>query len=430
MCRKGRRVGRIVAVCVLVGSTLFTSAHAQSAGGAVVVDVEYVAESGLPTINRITASPQGVAKARRAYRAAGMKTAVDPSGRCLAVTRSPHVTEARLRAEDASNYMLAAGIVERLTIRQLSSRRKGFLRPELLSKAQWEAVCRIAHRYGFTNEQGQSVEPGSHLRLGIWTTWVVHLGVHKRGQTICFRTKSGFRPPTTHVVSAPPLRGSVLWYSWPHSAATWGNEEVSVEAGTYTLSDLSAKLSAGGKHQIAVEQAASGRRVAVVAEGIPLRRLLWAIEVATGLRTTATQDSGRLSILMASDGLLRPRADSSLLRAVPGFGYYLLPDSKATRKLRSDLSGGSAAQDGDWIGWSLSDLPLLYQNLIKEEWPPAYKSWIRQECGSVFESLSREVPPLHPDSVWVLWTKAVLVSVELQQQSGGGGGVELPLLRL
>ncbi len=57
-------------------------------------------------------------------------------------------------------------------------------------------------------------------------------------------------------------------------------------------------------------------------------------------------------------------------------------------------------------------------------------SWIRQECGSVFESLSREVPPLHPDSVWVLWTKAVLVSVELQQQSGGGGGVELPLLRL
>ena len=76
-----------------------------------------------------------------------------------------------------------------------------------------------------------------------------------------------------------------------------------------------------------------------------------------------------------------------------------------------------AAEQGsepDALGWHLCDLPLLYRNVVEEEW----------ERTVELESETRP-PSLDPNRTDVLWTKGILVSVMLQQEDGSGGGVEI-----
>jgi len=404
--------------CVLLEKQVSSSASAGSVGTAVVINMQRAPKISLPSVSNLNTNLGSIAQA---YRAAGLKVATDPTGRCLAVTDTAHITDSELLTGNLQDGALAAGIVQRVTKKQVTHRNKGFLRLEELSDVQRAAALRIAQRHGLANTQGQPVDAGARLVVGIWPSWIAHIASHKSGVTICRKLDAGFRPPSPVLITVPPLTGSVIWYSWPYSTAEWGEQTVSIDAGTYALGDLLDKLSAAGGLKIRTHSDMVNRRVAVLAVNVPVRALLWTIEVACGVQVWRPSSS---AVVMVSDFLQGPKMRSNVLRAQPGLGYFVCGNSEASRELLSSLYEGRDV--ANWIGWSFSDLPLLYHNIIKEQWPRAYKTWAEEECGRVLDASMRgPAPPLDP-STWVLWTKALSVCVE-SQHSDGGGGVEILL---
>jgi hypothetical protein len=105
-----------------------------------------------------------------------------------------------------------------------------------------------------------------------------------------------------------------------------------------------------------------------------------------------------------------PLAESVLLQSWP----YPAPSTGLTSALRSLEMAAEQGSEPDALGWHLCDLPLLYRNVVEEEW----------ERTVELESETRP-PSLDPNRTDVLWTKGILVSVMLQQEDGSGGGVEI-----
>lgn len=411
--RKVRYIVVALAICVLAGASAGPGAWAAPAEAAVVVDLERVPDAQLPGLDDLQ---EDVGRIVERFRAAGLRVVTDPTGRCLAVTRRTQISDDDLLAGDAANSVLAAGILERTTSAQLAARQKGYVRAEALSEVQLAAARRIGKRIDIVDDQGRVTTSGAHLVVGIWPNWVLHLSMQRDGDVICRQLLAGgaISPPTPAVVP-PPLAGSVLWYAWPYSAARWGNERTNVEAGTYTLGDLLAKLSQAGKVRVTAHEDVRHRRVAVVADGVPVRTLLWAIEVGTGLQVRVEPASVATSIVVAersSEHTYRGRRNALL--PMPDLGYYSPSDSASGRRILEGLPGGRAGPSNHWIGWRLSEMPLLFRKQIEEEWI--------ETCGRFYE----KAPPLDPETTFVLWTKAVMVSVNYQLEDGRGGGIAFP----
>jgi hypothetical protein len=217
-------------------------------------------------------------------------------------------------------------------------------------------------------------------------------------------------------VVKPPLSGSVLWYAWPNAAAAWGSQPISIEAGTYTLAALAGKLKTAGL-DLAVPPDVKDRRVTVVAEDIPIRSLLWAVEVATSVQVKAAPGAQPAALALQSEASPMPayNAEVNALLPIPGLGYFSASDSDVGQKLLSTLLGGSPGAGGNWIGWRLADLPLLCRNEINDAW--------RRTQDFLHEAL----PPIEPERTYVLWSKSILLSVDYQMEDLSGGGIEFPL---
>jgi len=254
-----------------------------------------------------------------------------------------------------------------------------------------------------------------HLKVGIGRAWVVHLSVPQNGRISCHKLDFAVRPPTVPAVAKPPLCGSVLWWVWPHAEASWGDQRINVEAETYALDDLLVELSHASKLHITTQVPVSDRHLAIVAEDIPVRTLLWAIEVATGLQVRTAANSQPPTILLESEGPVKRayHVDTNVLLPMAGLGYYSPWGTAVGRELVSALPGGSAEPEKEWIGWRFTDLSLLYRNWIEEEWQRTYRI-----------VHGKPPPPLESDDTLVLWTKAVLVSVALLREDGAGMGTE------
>jgi hypothetical protein len=384
-----------------------------------VIDASRAPDAKLPNLDALRADPGGVA---RAFRAAGLRVTVDPTGRCLAVTAPRHLSDDELLSrEDLADPVLVAGIWDRVTREQLASREKGYLRATKLSRAQRAAAERIARRQRMIDAQGRVIARGmeaGHLAIGLWATWQVNVCLHRDGQVICRGLGGLPRPPTQEAIAGPPLSGSVLWYTWPQAAAEWGDRKVSLASGIYSEGDLLQRLSGAGGPGLGSEQAVAGRRLSVVAEQVPLRTLLWAISVAGGLQVRTEPHPGPPRILLNQPRLgegVYYNDDTNLVLPLPELGYCSAADSTVGSELIAALEGGPMQRDRNSIGWRLSDLPLFYRDSIEEAWQ------------SVNKRSLKPAPPLEPNRTFVLWTKAGYVSVDIQLEDGSGGGSEFLL---
>jgi hypothetical protein len=382
-------------------------------GVAVVINSELAPDAKLPSLAALRADASAAAQA---FRQAGLRVAVDPAGACLAVTKPMHIADDELLTKELPSPLLAAGIMERVTRDQLAAHKKGYVRAELLSEVAQAAAQRLARQLGMLDEKGRTREKDledASLSVAVWPSWQVHVAANN-GK--CIRLNFGLRPPTAPAVAEPTLSGSVLWWAWPHCQAAWGDKRVSVAAGTYALRDLARRLTERGELQVSAQPEVANWRLAVAAEDTPVKTLLWAVSVATGLEVQAAAETARAKILVTSD-LSREHSfnvDVNSLAPVRGFGYYSCSDPPIGRELLSRLDGGAAG--ADWIGWRLSDLPLLYRNWIQEEW--------RRTHQLLFD---KPAPALDPDATFVLWTKCLLVSIGLMREDASGGGYEFLL---
>jgi len=416
--RKVRAVAAGVISAALSGLLMASAmaALAESPGVAVVINADLALDVELPGIEELRADPGGVVEA---FRDAGLRVAVDPTGRCLAVTAPSRLSDEELLTGELARVALVAGILERTTSEQLAAREMGYLGAEVLSEVQWAAALRLAQRAGMVDEEGHPTREGERLRVGLWPTWVVHVSTRHDGRSSCHKLRLPIRPPTLCVVTQPPLSGSTLWWASPYAEASWGGERVSVKAGTYTLDDLVARLSKASEVDIITRGPASGRRFSVIAADVPVRTLLWATEVAAGLPAHIAEDAEPPIVLIASGG--EPtgyyRLDTNVLLPVPGLGYWSPADTPIGRELLSSMPRGPTDKELDQICWRLADLPLLYRNWIAEEWQR------KQQLPY------GEPGPHHldPDHTFVLWVKAVLVSVGTYMRTGRGGGYRFPM---
>lgn len=394
---------------------MFPPPQGDPAGVAVVIDSDRAPAAKLPSVGEVEAHPARVAQG---FRGAGLRVQVDPTGRCLAVTAPVHVTDMAILGGNLSDAALVAGILERLTPQQLAARKKGYLPADVLPAVPLAAARAVATRRGLLDKQGRPRDEGAALHIGLWQTWELHVSTSEDGKPVCQRLDYNIRPPTAAAIPAAPLPGSVLWWAWPYAEAVWGDKSVSLPPGTYTLGDLANRLSQAGGVSIAAHPNVRYARFAVVARQIPLRTLLWAISAASGLSVRLSTAPDTAGILLTSEMSREEmyHQEFSVLRPIPGLGYYSASDSAIGRELLSRLEGGPADDQATWVGWRLRDLPLLYRTSIEQEWERTHK---------VFHQ--RASRALDPEHTFVLWTKAVLVSVVLMRLDGSGGGSEFPL---
>jgi len=380
---------------------------AEPVGVAVVINTELAPAVKLPSLDRVNAEPDRVAQE---FRAAGLRVATDPSGRCLAVAPPPAITDNDLTAGKLPNEVLVTGIAERVTPKQYAARDHGYLREDALSAPQRAALRHLARRSQWIDDQGKVKEAGAHLSLGIWPTWTLQVATVRNGQVDCIRVGTLPRPPTSTAIPHPPLDGSLLWWAWPAGEA-WGGERIGIAAGTYPLRKLTAELAAAGHCAITVDGNVPDTPLTVAAKDVPLRTLLWAVEAATGFQVRM-QTLDPLSIIVALPArrkfpLHGEDIDTNLLLPVAGVGYLSAATTDNGRKMLATLDAPSA----EWIGWHFADLPAMYRNQITRAWQQG----------------DPNRPALDPDHTIVLWCKSLLISPGTQQEDGSGGGYEYSL---
>ena len=404
--------GIILLASIAAGARDAGSAAPAAQGVAVVIAADLAPDARLPTIDALRKDAVAVG---RAFEEKGLRVAFDPTGKCLAVTAAPHVSDKDLLTADVPDAVLVAGIAERVTREQLAARNKGYFPADALSKEQMAAARRFARRFGMLNEQGQPRQPGTHLGMEFGPEWRVHLSMLDNGKSTCHTLDLGMRPPTDAAIERPPLAGSVLWWTWPHAQADWGSKRVSLAAGTYTMPTLLKRLSEVGELEVRADGQALDKRLAVVASDVPARTLIWAMCIAGGLQARVSGDPSGPKVALTTDISREEgyRPQANILGPIPRLGYLSAADSPVCRDLLALLQDGRPRQN--WIGWRMSDLPLLYRNAIEEEWQRTRK--MHQQAA----------PSLEPDRTLVLWTKGVLVSMVLRAEDGSGGGYQFAL---
>jgi len=378
-------------------------AYAESAGTAVVVKVDRAGAGRCPSVEQLLADP---AAGTKSLREDGYFVAQDPTGRYLAA--SPRV-ELPTDAEEIKQLCgpaLACVLVDHSLAPQWEAREKGYLSLGQLSSFQRVAANELARCRGLLDAQGNPQRPGMYLRIGLWRSWQVYLAAPAGDSGVCTRLRRGIRPPSVPAITAPPLKGSVLWWSWPHVEAQWGTERVDLDSDTYVLSELLDTLAEASDIGLSASPELAQAKVAVAAQDAPVRNLIWALRTALGVNADVDRADQSLTVTLAepeaAGGHERP------LSPLRDLGYYTPFTSGIGDHLR-ELDGDP---DGDgWLGWRLSDLPLMYRNMVEEE----LGKTLRLSGGE--QALS-----LDPDATFVIWAKTICVSVELTDSSGGGYG--------
>lgn len=412
----------LVTATVLIGllgiGLLETAAFAdtEAHGVAAVINAPTTDEMSPPTAEQLRSDPSAVA---RSLSEAGLLVRVSPDGRCIAASAPATVSDDDLVSADLPPPVLVTRIVDGITSEQMAARFQGYLAGEKLSDQQRLAALRIGKRRSLVDEQGRPTEEGTRLSVGIWCTWKPHVvTTDHSGNHICRMLDFGIRPPTEPAIATAPLSGSVLWWAWPYLRADWGDQTVSIEPGMYALDALLERLSAASGINIVARGPADGTRLTVCADGIRVRELLWAVEVATGLPAEVVPKSDPPIVALGAGGARsQPRyRDNNVLVPMPGLGYYSASQSPGGSDLLMGYPGGPTENRKHWIGWRFSDLPLLYRNMVQDEWARSY----RHPDGAA-------ATPLEPDETYVLWVKCVLVSVGAMASDGSGRGGEYPV---
>ncbi len=412
---------RLLAAAMFLGVVVAGAASAAFAatgphGVVLVVNPSANVHTSMPTVEQLDSAPDAVA---RGLSEAGFLVRTSPDGRCIAASAPATVSDDDLGSADLPPPVLVTRIVDGITSEQMAARFQGYLAGERLSEPQRLAALRIGKRRSLVDAEGRPTEAGTRLSVGIWCTWRPHVVTTDANDNhICRMLDFGIRPPTEPAIAVAPLSGSVLWWAWPYRDADWGDQTVSIEAGTYALDELLERLSAASGIDIVARAPADGTSLAVCADGIRVRELLWAVEVATGLPAEIMPNSDPPIVALGAGGARsQPRyRDDNVLVPVPGLGYYSASQSPGGSDLLMAYPGGPTEKGKHWIGWRFSDLPLLYRNMVQDEWARSCK-------------LSDAALPasLKPDETYVLWVKCVLVSVGAMASDGSGRGGEYPV---
>ncbi len=419
-----QRMKLITVIVVLLGATVVVGmlaarsggvasrTHAEPSGTAVVINIDAVPEAKRPNLEELAADPRAAAQE---LRAAGFVVGLDKTERCLAVTTAAEISDDDVLTRDLADPLLAIAILERLTPEQLAAREYGYLPVTALSAVQQVAAKKLGQRHGFMDKDGRMRHPNTRLVICVGHGWKMYVLTPQRGQIMSRSFNQGglVSPPTEPAIAQSPLTGSVLWWLWPHAETSWGEERVTVAAGEYTVRELLALLNRASSVTVTIQPGSTERHLAVAAENIAVEELLWAMEVATGLRARKVATSGHPRIILEwqTSSSAAYQAGGEMLAPIPEFGYYTATHSAIGREMLASTQGGPLDQTSTWIGWRLADLPPLYRNWIIELWVAHHRF-----------SDDKPLPPLDPEQTTVLWIKTVSVFIEYQDVPRRGGG--------
>ncbi len=413
-----RATGVLVAVCLAAsGATLVMvrrqtpPAEAVERAAAVVLDPRGNPCIDLPPLDELLSDPQAAAASLRSK---GVVVATDPHGQCLAVASTPQLEGEAVDLSRMGLPLLAAYMLHHTTSEQLATRERAFFPPETLSGPQRLALDAMGRRGGLVDADGRPRLAGGRLALGLWQSWDVHVCLHTDSGVIRQRLYVSSEPPTPEAIVAPPLAGSALWWASAHAEASWGNETASLDPSTYALGQVLEELSRASGLSIAAPVELEAREVAVAAENTRVSTLVWALEIALGLRCSVRQEPDGAGLRLQFLPDMDIARDYDNLRPIARGVYYSPRASAVSVELLPRLQ--EVPTDTFWIGWRLADLPLLYRNLATDGFEKSFRFF-----------RNAEPPPLDPDRTFVLWTKAVVLAVELRDSPAGGTGAEFTL---
>lgn len=382
-------------------------------GAAIVINLAVPSDVELPSAQQMREDAPG---AFAALRDAGLRVATDPGGHCIASVGVQSPPSEDVCEDGCAAAALVVALCATISPEQFASRERGYLRWAQMSEGQQAVALQLAHMCGLLARDHDAPPEGGQLAIGVGPRWVAHVAARgEEGYAECVRLFIEAEPPTQAAVAAPPLPGSALWWAWPYFDAAWGDETVDLKSGIRSLDELTSELCAAGDIDIVVAPSAREIPLAVMASNISLRRLIWAIEVATGLPARLAAGA-EPPIVRIGFGKRREdwyHQDYNLLLPIPEVGYWSPSGTPIGQVALPLLQGGPAQDSKQWIGWRFSDLPLLYQNSIDTEWEHAHTT-----------ARGHDAPAFDAQRTFVLWTQAIKVSITLLDENGGGQGYE------
>lgn len=382
-------------------------------GAAVVINLAVPSDVEVPSAEQVREDPKGTIAA---LRGAGLRVATDPSGHCIASVGVQLPPDEDVCEDGCAVAALVVTLCATISAEQFASREMGYLRWGQMSERQQAVALQLGRMCGLLAHDRGAPTEGAQLAIGVGPRWVAHVAARgEEGYAECVRLFIESEPPTQAAVAAPPLPGSALWWASPYFDAAWGDETVDLKPGIRSLDELTSELCAAGDIDIVVAPSAREMPLAVTASSISLRRLIWAIEVATGLPARLAAGA-EPPIVRIGFGKRREdwyHQDYNLLLPIPEVGYWSPSGTPIGQVALPLLQGGPAQHHKQWIGWRFSDLPLLYQNSIRTEWERAHRA-----------ARGHDAPAFDAQRTFVLWTQAIKVSIALLDADGGGQGYE------
>jgi hypothetical protein len=413
-----------VAYCVLRATIPAAADGAQrmpTAGGvAVVIGGAAAATTALPELARLRAEPGAVASG---YRSDGLHVETDPTGMVLAVKPPTRLTGADVASGVLGCGELATALVQQATAEQLALRSHGYLTADGLPEQQLSVLRQMsACRYHGAGRNPRGAGPFSpaDLQIGVWVT---ELSVPRADGRPTYMWPPAIRPPTPETCPGPLLAGSVLWWESPHVFAEWGDTHVTVEPGVYGLGDLFRIACGRTDVDMIVSAAHEEDQVAVVADKVPIRCLVWAAEVATGLPVKPVPGSVPVILQMGSADVgcyAEFGHPNRLFPPFPSIGYWV--PAPGCYLAEEDRAFVGPEGDAYWLGWRYSDLSLLYRNWVREQWVATGRQGAAND-EAIDATLGES---------YVIWRRCVDVDVSGTRGNERAGGVQghwyLPLL--
>lgn len=415
------------ACCVLRGPATAAAGDAQgtatASGMGVVIGGAAAEPAALPELGRLEAEPGAVASG---YRSDGLHVETDPTGMLLAVKPPTRLTGADVASGILGCGELATALVQQATAEQLALRSHGYLTADGLPEHQLNVLRQMSEcRYHGAGRNPRGAGPFSpvDLQIGMWVTWVLELSVPRADGTTTFVLPIGMRPPTPETCPGPVLTGSVLWWESPYMFSEWGQTPVTVAAGTYGIGDLFRMACARTDVDVIVADVHETDKVVVVADALPIRWLIWAVEVATGLPVTVVPGSapiiarvGGTEVGCYAEHQYRER----LFPPFPSVGYWV--PAPGCYLAEEDRAFVGPEGDAYWLGWRYSDLSLLYRNWVREQWVATGRQGAADD-EAINATLSES---------YVIWRRCVDVDISGTRGNERAGGIRghwyLPLL--
>lgn len=413
--------------CVLRGPATAAAGDAQgtaTAGGMGVVIGGAAAEAAaLPELGRLETEPVAVASG---YRSDGLHVETDPTGMVLAVKPPTRLTGADVASGILGCGELATALVQQATAEQLALRSHGYLTADGLPEHQLNVLrqmseCRL---HGATRKvPGAGPFSPADLQVGMWAPWVLELSVPRADGRATYISPHAIRPPTPETCPGPLLAGSVLWWESPYVVSKWGDTHVTVEPGVYGLGDLFRIACGTTDVDVIVSAPHEDDQVAVVAHKVPIRCLVWAAEVATGLPVKPVPGSVPVILQMGSADVGCYAEFGHPHRAfppLPSVGYWVAPPE--CHLAAADRAFVGPEGDAYWLGWRYPDLSLLYRNWVREQWVAT-----RGQEPATDEEIDAAL-----SESFVIWRRCVEVDISGTRGNERAGGVQghwyLPLL--